>query len=202
MLVRCCGGGRTGRDFTHALTLSTSLLTGSRYAVPGVASSRPPTAGWSPRQRPTHAFRTTRYNPVEGRLAMQQLRVTTFIWITAVLLALAGCSLSSGSATSTATTAPPAATTAAPAAGQATTATAATGVAPLRQPVAASTVGTPGTPTGAGSSGMATGGLPDVAAVADRVRPATVLVLNLVQGRGQGGQVPGQAGQGVGAQEV
>jgi S1-C subfamily serine protease len=34
-----------------------------------------------------------------------------------------------------------------------------------------------------------------VAGVADKVRPATVLVLNLVQGRAQGGQLPGQGGQ-------
>jgi S1-C subfamily serine protease len=150
---------------------------------------------------------------------MQRFRVITFIWITAVLLGLAGCSLSSGSASGTATTAPPSATTAVAASGaQSSAATTATGVSPLNQPVAVATAGTPATQTGSGSAGTATrtpgspassgstgsapGGLPDVASVADRVRPATVLVLNLVQGRTQGGQAPGQGSQGTAAQEV
>ncbi len=62
----------------------------------------------------------------------------------------------------------------------------------------------PGQGQGQGQ-GQAQGGaaqtLPDITAVADRVRPATVLVQNLVQGRGRGAQLPNQPGQG-GAGEV
>lgn len=78
-----------------------------------------------------------------------------------------------------------------------------TGTAPASAPAAPATVTAPAAAApagqGAGQGGTRTaaqGGLPDIVAVAERVRPATVLVQNLGQGRGRGVQLPGQPGQG------
>ncbi|CAA9574886.1 MAG: Serine protease, DegP/HtrA, do-like [uncultured Thermomicrobiales bacterium] len=57
------------------------------------------------------------------------------------------------------------------------------------------------TATASPTMGGAQGGLPDIIAVTNRVRPATVLVQNLVDDRGQGGQLPGRPDQG-GPEEV
>jgi S1-C subfamily serine protease len=122
-------------------------------------------------------------------------------------LALAGCSIASGTPSGQTGTAAPAAPTASAVATTAGT-TPGAGAAPVSRasvPAAAgaATAASPAaSPAGAGASGGAAGGFPDVAGVADRVRPATVLVLNLVQGRGRGGQFPGRGTPAPGSQEV
>lgn len=152
-------------------------------------------------------MRPTRFSP---RLLLLVLTLS---------LSLAGCSLggegggggggtSSGNPLPTATTPP----TAAPAANPPATpdagrvvgqsAPAPTGTVPANRPAptaapnapTAVAVNAPG-PAGQPQAGTAAS-FPDVAGVAERVRPATVLVQNLVQGRARGGQLPGQPGQG------
>ena len=61
---------------------------------------------------------------------------------------------------------------------------------------AVSQVATPATPTATAAATTAVG-LPDIAAVADRVRPATVLVLNIAQGQARGGSPAGQGSTGT-----
>ena len=65
---------------------------------------------------------------------------------------------------------------------------------------AVSQVATPATPTATGAATTAVG-LPDIAAVADRVRPATVLVLNIAQGQARGGSPAGQGSTGTEVQQ-
>ena len=60
---------------------------------------------------------------------------------------------------------------------------------------AVSQVATPATPSTETSATGATT-FPDIAAVADKVRPATVLVLNIAQGQARGGRVAGQGSTG------
>ena len=62
--------------------------------------------------------------------------------------------------------------------------------------VALGNVGARGQPAASPTTVGGQGGLPDIVAVTNRVRPATVLVQNLVNNRGQGGQLPGQDGPG------
>lgn len=138
-----------------------------------------------------------------------------------LVLGLAGCSLggsasptagvapptaaaaavtpTTGAAPPTAATAPPTATTAAAAAPTASSRplaqTAATGSIPVAASVttAATAARTAASPT----TGATPATLPDIAGVADKVRPATVLVLNLVQARQRSGGLPGQATPGL-----
>jgi len=139
-------------------------------------------------------------------------RPSSRIIIVAIALAfgLAGCSL--GGSTNASPTAGSTATTAA-ATAQSTATTAAAAVPttsnrPLAQAVAtgSSTVATTASPavaTAARTAASPTAGapttLPDVAGVAAKVRPATVLVLNLVQARARSGGIPGQMTPGSGA---
>ncbi|MGN6811409.1 MAG: S1C family serine protease [Thermomicrobiales bacterium] len=117
------------------------------------------------------------------------------LFMLALLLTLAGCSLTNGTtqkpatATSTLHTTNPTATTnsvplSQQASAAATTTSATTGSA---------TTGSAGsTPAGAAPPAA----LPDVAGVAQKVRPATVLILNIVQGRSAGGsQIANPGGQ-------
>ncbi len=128
-----------------------------------------------------------------------------------LMLGLAGCSLGGGaSASPTAGAVSPTATIAAAAsATSAAVAVAPTaGSLPVAPAVAAGNI--PATTTAATTTtaaartaasptvGTATTGLPDIAGVAAQVRPATVLVLNLVQARTRGGGLPGQATPGGG----
>ena len=124
-----------------------------------------------------------------------------------LMLGLAGCSLG-GSATAS-PTAGSAATTAAVAPPTATTATAAaptTSSRPLAQAVATGSVAVAASPTMATpvrTTASPTAGapttLPDIAGVAAKVRPATVLVLNLAQAQAGGRTLPGQTTPGAGA---
>jgi len=125
-----------------------------------------------------------------------------------LMLGLAGCSL--GGSTNASPTAGSTATTAA-ATAQATATTAAaaaptTSNRPLAQAVATGSVAVAASPTTAAPARTAASPtaeapttLPDVAGVAAKVRPATVLVLNLVQARAGGRTLPGQATPGSGA---
>jgi serine protease Do len=63
----------------------------------------------------------------------------------------------------------------------------------------ATTLAAPAAATPAGTTAAPAGTFPDVAGVADKVRPATVLVLNIAQGRGGAGR---QAGQGTAGGDV
>lgn len=124
-----------------------------------------------------------------------------FIVGMALIFGLASCSLNSLIASPTATSAPQAAAATATTGG---TATAASSGQPLSQPLtsASATVANGATPVAspqAAAPAVATGAaLPDVASVAAKVRPATVLVLNIAQGR-PGRTVPGGAMPGSGA---
>ncbi|MDP9374538.1 MAG: trypsin-like peptidase domain-containing protein [Chloroflexota bacterium] len=111
----------------------------------------------------------------------------TLVIAVAFTLTLVGCSPGGGRATQTSGSPLPTMTT------------------PPGQPAGAA-AGV-GRPANAGAPGQGQGqgqvqGFPDVVSVAERVRPATVLVQNLVQGRGRGGQLPGQPGQGGGGGAV
>jgi len=128
----------------------------------------------------------------------------------ALVFGLAGCSLG-GSTNASPTAGSTETTAAATAQSTATTAAAAaptTSNRPLAQAVAtgSSTVATTASPavaTAARTAASPTAGapttLPDVAGVAAKVRPATVLVLNLVQARARSGGIPGQTTPGSGA---
>jgi len=102
-----------------------------------------------------------------------------------LLFSLASCSIGGLTSSPTATTAPAAVT--ATTAGTAVPTAAAQSGQPLSQPVGAASATTAGvaaaTPATAATPAATTGGmaLPDVASVAAKVRPATVLVLNIVQ---------------------
>ena len=128
---------------------------------------------------------------------------STLILALVLMLSFAGCSLGGGaSASPTAGVAPPAATVA-------TQPTATVGGVPVARAVAtgslpATAAGATATPAPARAAaspavGTPAAALPDVAGVAEKVRPATVLVLNLVQARARGGGLPGQATPGAGA---
>jgi S1-C subfamily serine protease len=142
---------------------------------------------------------------------MSTHRPLSRIIIVAIVLAfgLAGCSL--GGNTNASPTAGSTTTTAA-ATVQATATTAAaaptTSNRPLAQTVAtgsstAATTASPAVATAARTTASPTTGapttLPDVAGVAAKARPATVLVLNLVQARARSGGIPGQTTPGSGA---
>jgi S1-C subfamily serine protease len=71
----------------------------------------------------------------------------------------------------------------------------ATGAAPLADRVMGQAVAAATPETAAGAT--ATTGLPDVAAVADQVRPATVLVLNIAQGQTRAGRTAAQGSTGT-----
>ena len=113
----------------------------------------------------------------------------------ALTLGLSGCS-AFGAETNdpTPTTASPSATAVAPAA-------AVTAV-PVRTTAGASAAPSTNAGTAAsaapGSAAPAAAGFPDVAGVAAKVRPATVLVLNIAQGRAPGSRVTGDVPQGAG----
>ena len=127
----------------------------------------------------------------------------------ALVFGLAGCSLG-GSTNASPTAGSTATTAAATAQSTATTAAAAAPTTSSRPPAQAvatgsSTVATTVSPTMATPARTAaspTAGapttLPDIAGVAAKVRPATVLVLNLVQARAGGRTLPGQTTPGAG----
>jgi S1-C subfamily serine protease len=133
----------------------------------------------------------------------------TIIVAFGLMLGLAGCSLggstaaspTAGSAATTAAVAPPTATTAAAAAP--TTSSRPLAQAVATRGVAATTAALPTTATPVRSAASPTTGapttLPDIAGVAAKVRPATVLVLNLVQARAGGRALPGQTTPGAGS---
>jgi serine protease Do len=112
----------------------------------------------------------------------------------ALLLALAGCSLTNGNAQE-----PVTATSTIHAANPTATANSL----PLSQQGSVATTtsstasgATPGNAGNGTTSSAAQPALPDVASVAEKVRPATVLILNIVQGRAAGGgQIANPGGQ-------
>jgi len=130
-----------------------------------------------------------------GRYLWQTLIVSVML-----LFGLASCSIGGLTASPTATTAPAAAT--ATTAGTAAPTAAAQSGQPLSQPVgaaSATTASAAASPPTSATPAATTGGmaLPDVASVAAKVRPATVLVLNIVQSQpgrtrtGGGSPAPG-----------
>ena len=117
------------------------------------------------------------------------------LFMLVLLLTLAGCSLTNG------TTQKPATATSTL---HTTNPTATTNSVPLSQQASAAATTTSATTGGAttGSTGSTSAvaapaaALPDVAGVAQKVRPATVLILNIVQGRSSGGgQIANPGGQ-------
>ncbi|HEX5504536.1 MAG TPA: trypsin-like peptidase domain-containing protein [Thermomicrobiales bacterium] len=115
--------------------------------------------------------------------------------VLALALALTGCSLGGGGTATPAATARPTATAAA---GQAPTGQPLTAKSPAPAGQVAAGAATPAGGAATPAAGANAAGLPDIAAVAAKVRPATVLILNEVsQRRGFPGANGGAAAQDV-----
>ena len=150
----------------------------------------------------------------DPRPLVRRLAPFTLCLLAAALL-LAGCGLDQVTGSTAATSAPLPTATSLPQATAAAAAPSATAASGGNQPLAATapagsggaattaTAGTAGSTAAASGQPAAGAGLPDVAAVAAKVRPATVLIVNLGQGQARGpGGMPGgsevQQGAGTG----